>query len=182
MPSQAVNKPPSQANEESRTRIIDVQAYRAFINSDSFPDIQKLCAENGKLKKRIAALATTNDTNRETLTDLTQELREERNQRDHHIKRRMLQRRSFVPRKLLRINCAATSRSLIVEFRPTLTRWKRKIWRSPTCETTSTRKQKISVGRKKPLNRLNKELQATQSQLHNSFEELHHANAALASV
>ncbi len=182
MPSQAVRKPPSQANEESRRHTIDVQAYRDFVNSDSFPNIQILCEENGKLKKRITALATTNDTNRETLTDLTQELREERNQRDHHIKGKDVAEEELRAEKAASNQLRRDVKELDSRVQAQLNAGKKKDLEISHLRNDIDQKAEDLRREKEATDRLNKELQATQSQLHDSFEELHHANAALASI
>ena len=182
MPSQAVNKPPPQANEADPTPVIDVQVFRAFVNSDNFPNIQNLYKENENLKKRIAALATTNDTNRESLTDLTQELREVKSQHNHHIETKEAAEKDLRAEKAASDQLRRDVKELDGRVQAKLNAVKKKDLEISHLQNDLDQKAEYLDREKEATDRLNKELQVTQSQLHDSFEELHHANAALASV
>jgi len=182
MPSQAVNKPPPQANEADPTPVIDVQVFRAFVNSDNFPNIQNLDKDNENLKKRIAALATTNDTNRESLTDLTQELREVKSQHNHHIETKEAAEKDLRAEKAASDQLRRDVKELDGRVQAKLNAVKKKDLEISHLQNDLDQKAEYLDREKEATDRLNKELQVTQSQLHDSFEELHHANAALASV
>lgn len=182
MPSQAVNKPPPQANEADPTPVIDVQVFRAFVNSDSFPNIQNLYKENENLTKRAAALATTNDTNRETMTNLTLELRELKNQHNLHIETKEAAVKDLRAEKAASDTLRREITELDARIRGQIDAGKKKDLDISHLRNDLVQKAQLLNDEKEASARLNKELQTAQSQLHDSFEELHNANAALAAI